>query len=268
MIGLFAAAPPAGDTGVVTVPVVQVADVAADAPSISALELVLLFGGALLLYALIRAVRWGFPLLPMSTSRRATWRRAGPLAEVGVWMVYLASAIAWTLQGYPVTRLVALGVLAALVVAALWFVIRDYLSGVVVRTEHHVQPGDRIQVGEVHGTLKRLGARVCEIELAHGDVVVMPYRLIREAAITRRRTKLAAARHHFTLTIPEGVTPTMAREAIRQAALLSHWIPPSDEPQIETRDQRTLTVTVHALTDARAGDVEATVRAALTALSS
>lgn len=239
----------------------------ADALSISPLELFLLFGGGVLLYLLIRVVRWGFPLLPIAPSLRARLSKMSPLAELVVWMIYVTSALAWSLKGNPQMRMIALAGLVVLVLLALWFAIRDYLSGVILRIEGHIAPDDEITVGDASGHVLALRARGVELEQAHGDTLFVPYRHVRDAKLLKRRRKLAVARHTFVIDIPASVTPTDARACIHEATLLSHWISPSDAPRIAALDHDTLEVTIYTLSDTHVADVESVVRDALAALS-
>lgn len=232
-------------------------------PAISTLEILLIIAGGVLLFLFVRLVRWAFPLLRIARGGLASWARVGPLAEALLWLVYLVSVIAWTLQEHHLVRLGALGALALGVVIAIWFVIRDYLSGVILRTEGALSVGDVVRIGEIEGQITRFRARAVELELSHGDRVILPYRALRDAPIVRRRTHRAAVRHTFTLALPSEVGFDAARSAIRRAALLSHWVSPSHDPKITARDRGTLEVTIHALTDVRAAEVEQVVRDAL-----
>ena len=239
----------------------------ADAPRISPLELLFIFLGGVALYVVVRFVRWGFPLVPMSRERRASWVRVGPIAEVVLWLTYLVSVIAWTLSGYPSVRLLALGLLALVLVVAGFSVIRDYLAGVILRTEGAVEVGDVVRVGDVEGKVARFRARAVELDMAHGDRVVLPYRAVGQAAIVRRSRQRSAVRHSFVVAVPPGTPADTARHAIRRAALLCHWVPPSQDPTITALPSGGLEVTIHAMTDVRTADVEAAVRAALAAVA-
>ncbi len=235
--------------------------------SISPLELFLLFGGGVLLYLTLRLIRWGFPLLPIGPSLKARLVKIGPLAELVVWMIYITSTIAWSLKGNPQVRMLALGGLVVLVLVALWFAIRDYLSGVILRTESHINIDDEVTVGDASGHVRSLRARGLELEQAHGDTLFVPYRHVRDAMLLKRRRKLAVARHTFVVNIPANVTPTAARACIREATLLSHWISPSDAPRVAAIDHDRLEVTIYTLSDTHVADVERVVREALASIS-
>jgi len=260
--GLLAAAEPSVGPAAGLLDAIEVAD----APSISPLELLFVFLGGVALYLFVRVVRWGFPLVPMTRERRARWARIGPIGEVVLWLTYLVSVIAWTLSGYPSVRLVALGFLVLVLIVAVFAVIRDYLSGVVLRTEGAVRIGDVVRVGEVEGRVARFRARVVEIDMLHGDRVVLPYRELGREAIVRRSRQRAAVRHTFAVPVPAGAPVEVVRDAIRRAALLCHWVPPSQDPTIAPLADGGLEVTIHAMTDVRTADVERVVRAALAAL--
>jgi len=234
-------------------------------PTITALELLLIVAGAVVLFLFVRVVRRGFTLLRRTRTSLAGWAPLGPMAEALLWLVYLVSVIAWTLKDYYLVRLGALAALALAAVIAVWFVIRDYLSGVVIRTEAAMARGDVVRIGDIEGQVLRFRARGVELELSHGDRVLLPYRVIRDAPLVRRRTHLAAVRRSFSVPVPPDLGIDATRETVRRAALLSHWVSPSHDPKVTAVDEATLEVTIHALTETRAVEVEQVVRAAVAA---
>lgn len=235
----------------------------AGAPSLTLFEIFMIFIGAVALFAVTRLVRWVFPLVPLRREQRELLGRLGPLAEVVIWLGYLVSVIVWVLTGDPIIRLVALVGLATALIVAAWSFIRDYLTGVLLRTEGTLALGDVVRVGDVEGTVRRLRARAAELDLPDGDRVVIPYRSLGDNAVVRRIARRVTVRHTFALDLPAGIGVEQARDRVRRAALLCHWVPPRHEPKFLAREGRTLEVTVYTLSDLRAADVEAVLREAL-----
>ena len=231
---------------------------------LSSLELAIVIAGSVALYLLVRVSRWLFRLAPISSERRQRWRRVGALLEAVGWLVYLTSATSWVLRGYAFEKFAILFGAAAVVVAALWFFIRDYLTGIVLRAEARVQEGDTIHVGEVEGRVLGLRARTIEVEVGGGDRVLLPYRALRDAPLTVRRAARATTPHTFTITLAPGLTPRGASAKARRAALLSPWSAPARDVRVRAVGEGAIEVTLHALDAERAIEVESAVRAALT----
>ena len=235
---------------------------------LSASDVALVLAAAAALWLLGRAARWAFRLLPLGRSARARWSRFAPLVEGAVWLLFAVSALAWTLTGHPEVRLVALALVALGVVAAAWSTVRDYVSGVVLRSEGTLAVGDAVRVGEVEGLVTRLGGRAVELELPRGDRLVLPYHRVGASAVVRRTRARAAHTyaHTFTVAVPAALTPEVARQRVRRVVLTSHGVPPRHPPKIALAGSGHLEVTLHTLTDTRAAEVEGAVRAALSAL--
>jgi small conductance mechanosensitive channel len=68
------------------------------------------------------------------------------------------------------------GILLATVVAALGVqdLLRDYVSGYYVLLEHHIRPGDRIEVDGHAGTVSDIKLRVTLVRSESGDLLVVP----------------------------------------------------------------------------------------------
>ncbi len=247
-------------------PLVSAQELWSLAPPVSGYELLVLMVAGLALLSVLRLVRLGVTRWPMSAHRRESAQRAVPVLEVLVWLLFLITAIAWLLQDFPLLRLGAIGVLALAFVGALWFWIRDYLSGLVLRGEGSLHLGSRLRVGTLDGVVREMGARSLELELAHGERVVMGYRVVREASIVRLQTSPLAGATTFAVDVPPGTSLAAAHRAAARAAMLQPWVPPASTPRT-TRSEGGLQVTVRTLGPGREAEVEAAVRAAVAGLA-
>lgn len=232
-----------------------------NAPTVSAFELLVLFAGGLALLSGFRLVRLFSSRWPMPSELRQRYQRAVPVLEAVVWMVYLVSATAWLLQGFPLLRLLALGCLTLMLVVALWFLVRDYLGGLVLRAEGSLRVGDRVRVESMDGVVRELGVRSVVLELAHGERVVLGYRAVREAVVVRQQARLLARPSRFVVEVPADAPLAAAFRAVHRAVLLQPWVPPAATPLLDRVDGA-LEVTVGVLGVGRDAEIEQAVRAA------
>lgn len=97
-------------------------------------------------------------------------RRVVYVVVIGVGVVL---AISFAVESANVTLV---GILLATVVAALGVqdLLRDYVSGYYVLLEHHIRPGDRIELDGHAGTVSDVRLRVTLLRTDEGDLMVVP----------------------------------------------------------------------------------------------
>ena len=199
--------------------------------------------------------------------RREYLARFGPLAEFLTWVAFVAGAGMWLWTRKADDGIhVVVALLAALLVlmfAGAWRVFRDYLAGVVLRTEAAWQVGDLIRVGEEEGTVAHLGHRTLQLQRPDGDLVHVPWSRISSDLLVRRHAEGDVVRHTFVVDCPENRSPSEVALRVEETVLLNHWCSAGHEPAIKVRADGSIQVTVHALTEARIPEVEASVRSSL-----
>ena len=221
----------------------------------------ILFG--LVLVALMRGLRRMVEQLPVSQSRRESLRRLLPLAEIIVGLLYVLISVPVILDNDPTTTpLVTAGILLG-GVAVLWFAIRDFVHGVLLKASDVCRVGDNIQFGDVRGRLMRLDYRVMAVETAHGDEILVPYGQVSRQSIIRTPVSDGQFRHGFAIYASDATPLSQLRDRLFEAAWTHHWSAVAKAPIIEAREDGGFDVTVFALDSLRTQDIEAAVREAI-----
>jgi small-conductance mechanosensitive channel len=226
---------------------------------------VLVWGGGL--GALYWALSWFVEILPLSDDRRASIDRVRPLVGVGLALVFSLFAAQAMFARYPQVLPVAL-----LLVLVGFFVgsralVRDFFAGVALRAERSFQLGDHIRIGETRGRVTELGARAITIATPEGDSALVPYSQAAEQPIVRTRAFDQGASRTFTLKEAASVSFSEVSRQVQRAALLHHWGSIARPPEISSRSDGDIEVTVFALAQDHANDVERAVRKAVEDLS-
>lgn len=224
--------------------------------------------GAIVVALTMRAAPVVAAALVRSPGRRERLARYGPAAELMGWALYLAAAGVWLwnrdVEDQGARAIVALAaVLIAVALAGGWRTFRDYLAGVVVRSEGSWKVGDRVLVGEVEGRVVGLGYRTVQLQRRDGDLVFVPYSRLSTDVLVRRHAEGDVVRHTFTVDCPRETSPSDLVPRLREAALLHHWSSPGHDPEVRVSPDGVLEVTIHALSEARVSQVEHTVRGAV-----
>ena len=216
----------------------------------------------LVLVGVMRGLRRLVEQLPLSQARRDALRRYLPLGEIIVGLLYVLVSVPVILDNDPTTTpIVTAGILLG-GVAVLWFAIRDFVHGVLLKASDVCRVGDQIQFGDVRGRLTRLDYRVMAIETPDGDEILVPYGQVSRQSIVRTPTSDGEHRHGFAVYVSDQRSPAVTRDRLFEAAWTHHWSSIGRPPTVEPRDDGGYDVTIFALDALQTQDIEAAVREA------
>lgn len=219
-----------------------------------------LLGLALSLILLVRGLRIGLQIAPMSNARRRSLEQAFPMVELIVSVLYLVAGVQLLFEGDPALASIAvLGILFG----GLWLsriALMDLLTGVFLRTNGSLVRGDWIQIDQIEGRVAWLGTRSLSVRTSGGDVALIPYSRLSGRSVVRTPRIDGAHRHTFRLQgVPSGPDGPAA-ERIRHLAWLCHWSSAAQAPSVRPCEEDTYEVTVFALDPDRKLQIEAFVR--------
>lgn len=188
-------------------------------------------------------------------------RRYTPLVRFVLWALALWVIFGTVLGGAPLLTAAFVLVALAAVVAAVLYLGRDLLGGLVLLLEQPFQVGDRVAVGEVAGLVARIGPRSFEVDTAEGRATLPNAQVLRRSV--RRLDAEQVDAVAVTLVVPDGADLEAWRQRAREAALTSPYV--ALHPAVEVRAQGqpdgrlVLVVQAHPAqaryADALAGDV-------------
>jgi len=228
------------------------------------LDCLIVFGGALLLAAILRFGRAVLDALPMSRARRAFVLRARPVAAATLIAIYAVIAARWVLDSADNREWIAFAIVIGIAAAASWSVLRNALDGIYLRAGRSFEVGDRVDIAGVQGRVHRLGARAVVVETVDGQLAIIPYRTVAAAIIHRAPFDQQSAFHVFRATFPKNRAIPEVKRAVREAALLCHWSSTRRLPEVTVTDDGQLEITVFPVDANHVTEIERAVRGVLT----
>ena len=116
--------------------------------------------------------------------------------------------------GIPVTSILAgLGVGGVAVALAAQSSLANIFGSIVILTDRPFHVGDRVQIGEVDGTVENIGLRSTRVRTLEGHLVTMPNKTVADSNIVNISQR-PTIRQLFTVNLTYDTTPEKMREAL------------------------------------------------------
>ena len=155
----------------------------------------LLFAG-LLMYLLLRSIRFIVPRLTRNRNMRDWFLKYFPMFELFVWLVLGL----WFLPFLMHKHLYAGGGLLLMILAIFiwiaWFGLKDLVAGFIFKTNSGLHMDEQIEVGEYKGVIIKMGFRNLVLETQAGNYISLPFSqiinkpIIKVSATDIRHSKL------------------------------------------------------------------------------
>lgn len=230
-------------------------------------ENVWLLGLELFVYVMgLLVLLWGMRrmprVLPLQPTAQARLLRILPFAEAVVVVVGVLWATSHVFDGQPIYAWGALGVLALLGIGAVWFAVRDVLSGLILKAEGTYQIDQVVRVDGIEGRIERLGFRTVALTTETGGLIKVPYSRLAHKAVAVQHANDLIGPHTFQVDVPIQIGD--AHERLRHAILNLAWTSVHRSPRIRvhglTASHRRYEITVFALGADHTADIEQQVR--------
>jgi small-conductance mechanosensitive channel len=109
-------------------------------------------------------------------------------------------------------------------------VLPDLVAGVVLTLERRIRPGVWISGEDFSGTVESVGPRATWLRDGRGHRVSMPNRKLLNAPLVSDTA--VGTEHEITLRMHASDSAARVRQALRDAVLMSPWVPPRPNPLV------------------------------------
>lgn len=113
--------------------------------------------------------------------------------------------------------------------------INNFVSGLVISLERPIQPGDFVNVGELTGTVERIGARCTEIQTLDRVSILVPNSRFLESEVVNWSHGDTTCRLHLPVGVAYGSDTARVRAALLEAARSHSQVLSNPRPQVEFR---------------------------------
>lgn len=111
----------------------------------------------------------------------------------------------------------------------------NFVSGIVIGLERPIQPGDYVTLGDLAGTVKRIGARATQIETAGRATILVPNATLLESQVINWSFGDPVARVQIPVSVAYGTELARARRVLLDAAREYPFILGEPSPEVQVR---------------------------------
>lgn len=193
-----------------------------------------LFLVALLIFIFFRGATMFFRLAPLRRYVRLYGSNLLPVAELLSWMAWLIWSVSKLYNEYKVSALLTIGVITIVLVIPMWYLLRDFLYGIVLKLQGRVDKGTSIESGKLKGVILKSGYLNFTMKTRDGRIADIPYSKVMLKVIQRQDTNVNLQLRPLTMEIPVELGEAEFREKLFAALSNAPWVAASTLPVIKS----------------------------------
>jgi len=207
-------------------------------------------GVALALFVAMRVLYRYLPVISGKWRIKSALLRFIPLIELILWFLFILWAPGRLFVESDLFIIIR-GAMAIMLIALIgWYLLRDFVSGAILRIETPFERGSQIISPYAEGEIKKLGFRSAEIITPKGESVRVPYSLLSKNCITRPSDNPKRVEHVIKMSFHSDKQAGELKESIKRALLTMPWIIAEDQIRIEITKENSSSPSAAALPSA------------------
>jgi small-conductance mechanosensitive channel len=171
-------------------------------------------------------------------SFRTRLDRIMPSLEGIVWLGFLLWSVDQLIRNEVWTSVGVVVILLLVVVLLFWLVVRDYLAGIILKTDGSVRLNDWIRVKGIEGKITELGNRTMTIVADSGETINVPYNAVSGEISSRPNPGEELINHSFGLKLSKLYDAELTVAQIKRSILNAPWSSVNKNPEIKLINEK------------------------------
>ena len=156
-----------------------------------------------------------------------------PVLELIIWVLFISWATFFLYADSSIQRYVDFFLIAIFFVFVSWFFIRDYISGIQIKSRFNLSPGQSFKLGNIQGTVRKIGVLVLELKTESGSNMKLPYAQIDQKSIELNFEEKRGGENTFKIELDGQLSQKAVMERITQLIINSPWSSYKSTPTIK-----------------------------------
>jgi small-conductance mechanosensitive channel len=193
---------------------------------------------AIVLVIILRSLSAFFNILTDNRKIRMIFRRTFPVIEIIVLFFYIFWASDQLFNHLAIYNLLTGSLIVVLVGISGWYLLRDLISGIILKAGNGFEPGQRIKTSGLSGTIKKTGYLSLEIINKKGEIVIIPFSRLSRLNIRKPADTDKWVEHIVKLKISSKYPSEKIRNLLEKRVLEMPWIVSGDTNKVNiSRDE-------------------------------
>lgn len=218
----------------------------------------------LLLFVLMRTLAFVTRVYISSSRLKIVFMRIIPVLELVLWGIWVFWAAGRLFQNSFLYQLFTGSALVLVLIIFGWYFLRDYVAGILLKSETTLEPGQEVHSGDVKGVIRKVGLRSLELVTTGGETIKLPYSVMSTRLFSRIQGRRKWSEQELKLVVPSLYSPEKIRMELKRRLLEMSWLPVPEKVDIaiEAGDGTTYRVVVlyYVLNDEMALKTEKVLR--------
>lgn len=176
-----------------------------------------------------------------------------PVIELISWIAFMLWYFRYIFDAHNYTGLIIFGVVSALLIISIFFLLKDFLFGVFLKMQRKIDEGSIIELESIKGVIIKSGHFSIDVKTKQGDIKTIPYNKFRTKILSKPGGNTNLFKQSIVINFPDNINVTTIIPELKKALLNAPWVAPSEQPTTneiqKVKDGYSIEVVVYTLKD-------------------
>lgn len=160
-----------------------------------------------------------------------------PLFGLVVWLIAVFWAVYYLFYDKNYYNFIVFALIGLLVVAFSWFFVKDFMAGILFKTQNNFVPGEVVQLMGVSGKLRAMLLTHVSIYTDDGEVVKIPYSKVSGEIISKKSVSGQVGCNYFEIKVPKKEELETYLNLFEKILLASPWRIKDSKPDVKLKSE-------------------------------
>lgn len=156
-----------------------------------------------------------------------------PALEFFIWIGFIIWSSSLLFSNFAAYGLIMTFIMVVVLAVLAWYLLRDFISGFILRAENGFEPGQVIKTDFAVGTIKKLGYRSIEIITSNGEYIKIPYTMLINTSLIKPQENSKWVENILNLEFSTELDAVKVKNMLKIRLLEMPWILSEESIKIE-----------------------------------
>lgn len=158
-----------------------------------------------------------------------------PAIELFVWVGFVIWSFTQLFANSPAYNIIITCLIILLLAILAWYLLRDVVSGFILRSENGFEPGQAIKTDFAEGVIKKIGSRAIEIISINGEYVKIPYTLLMNRSVIKPQDNSKWVGSTIALDFSTTLESTKVKNLLKKRVMEMPWIVSQESIKVDLK---------------------------------